>query len=170
MKPEAILKATLGLYISLFFVVVFFAIAGFFYFKASATKSWPVTKGVIETSRVEKKVISSRSSSTSYYPEVFYKYVVNENEYSGFSISYMAPSYSNYKDAEKHAGKYPEGAVVDVYYNQEQDDSAIIETGISLSDLKIFLIPGTILLLLSLIIIIRLRFVSIDNMNIADDE
>ena len=82
----------------------------------------------------------------------------------------MAPGYSNYKDAEKHAGKYPEGAVVDVYYNPEQYDSAIIEPVISLSDLKTFLIPGTILLLLSLIITIRLRFVSIDNMEITDFE
>jgi len=63
-------------------------------------------------------------------------------KFSGFSISYMAPSYSNYKDAEKHAGKYPEGAVVDVYYNPEQYDSAIIEPGISLSDLRHFLYRG----------------------------
>ena len=105
--------------------------------KANASSSWPSVKGKVIASDVKKSTSSRkrgkrRSKSTSYRAIIKYEYTVAETKHVGDQISFGGSS-TSMSAAREVANRYPTGAEVDVYYDPEDQEEAVLEAGKSLS-------------------------------------
>lgn len=108
--------------------------------KAKASMSWPTAKGKVLHSGVERKVSTStsntgsgrrRRTTTTYEADVRYEYRVDANRYSGNKVSFGEYSSSNRGHAERIVDRYPKGKSVEVFYNPDKPDTAVLEPGVS---------------------------------------
>ena len=120
--------------VGIFLVVFGFAMAGFgvwFIREAGQAQSWPkVTGKVINVSIKSRR---SRSSNTrQYHPVVTYNYDVEGQSFT--SDRYRlgdGPNTGNFNSREKarkHSEQWKAGEAVEVYYNPESPDSAVLVT------------------------------------------
>ncbi len=97
--------------------------------KAKAAQEWPTIPGVILSSRVDEHVSrdSDGDRNTTYKPVVAYQYAIMGQEYTGSRISFGANTFSRRKCEEIIAG-YPVGQPVNVHYNPDKPQDAVLET------------------------------------------
>ena len=95
--------------------------------KSLRTESWPVTDGVIQSTR--EKSHSDSDGSTTYSAEVTYTYEVAGVKYDGDKISIGQMSSSS-QYAQKILDRYPIGKKVSVHYSPTDPAEAVLETGI----------------------------------------
>ncbi|MBT3200647.1 MAG: DUF3592 domain-containing protein [Phycisphaerales bacterium] len=105
--------------------------------KANASSAWPSVKGKIVASDVKKSTSSRKRSkgrrkSTKYRAIIKYEYTVAETKHTGNQVSFGGSS-TSMSAAKAVASRYPKGADVDVYYDPENPDEAVLETGTSAS-------------------------------------
>ena len=105
-------------------VVSFYSIKNIIDGKAS--QKWPETNGMIISSTVEKYVGAQKKSK--YLAEVIYSFSVNGSEYKADKIRFGTM-------ASLHAGDlseiYSEGKSVKVFYNPQDPNVAVLETGVN---------------------------------------
>ena len=96
---------------------------------AGASKSWPSAPGVITESIVENA--SSRSSDeVSYIAKISYRYTVNDVEHWSSGVSFADLQSSSPGFVQKTVDRYPVGKEVVVFYNPEEPDKAVLESGV----------------------------------------
>lgn len=99
--------------------------------KARASQNWPRTMGRVLAAYVEprRSSNSSGSSSTSYYPVVLYEYNADGQPLQSRRISFGMEVGTGWAGpAEKKIANYAPGSMVEVYYNPENPQEAVLET------------------------------------------
>ena len=102
--------------------------------RASASRRWPMTKGVV----VSSKILRERSTSSStqarrvaddylYKPEIAFEYTVLGTKYLSNKVSVADYSSNSTSRAEQVAARYPEGKTVDVFYDPDNPQYAVLE-------------------------------------------
>lgn len=110
--------------------------------KAQLSQNWPVTKGQITDSHVNRSVDtdSEGSTSTTYAASVAYTYDVGGQVYNGRNIAFgFNPSYSNQSKAQATVARYPAGSAVSVYYDPNNPADAVLERQVSGSNVMMIL-------------------------------
>jgi hypothetical protein len=121
-------------------------------------RSWKVVAGrIVRSSLEEKRVDTSygdgmRRAEVGYLPRVEYQYRVGDETLTGQRISLVEKQYTQ-KSGQKALEKYPIGATVQVHFNPENPQEAVIETGTVLSSL-IFMLGGIALVAVGIAIAI----------------
>ncbi len=126
---------------SLLIGIVFLSIGAFFVIwgkgqvdQSAASKAWPVVQGKITQSQVTSYRSTSHSkgrtrSTTMYSPKVVYTYSVGGQSYSCDRIFSSDYSSSSAKRARKLVAKYRTGTTVDVHYDPDNPQEAVLEPG-----------------------------------------
>ena len=105
---------------------------------AKASSSWPKVQGQVVESDVERERSRSgtgrnRRTKTTYKANVFYDYSVNGTKYSSHKVSFGEYSSSSPGHARRIVNRYPKGKTVEVHYNPEKPQVAVLEPGVSWS-------------------------------------
>ncbi|WP_166443037.1 DUF3592 domain-containing protein [Phragmitibacter flavus] len=105
-----------------------FGLAAYEYLNASPAMGWPTTIGMIEYSRVGSGVDASGrlGISSSYFPEVGYRYEVDGVSYSGNNV-YLGIGSPFKKETAAVVAKYRPGQQTKVYYDPLQPDTAVLD-------------------------------------------
>ena len=113
---------------------VFGAVAADNYRDGEATKAWPSTTGQILTADVDEEVRRERRDNGSYRerrtytPRITYAYTIQGIEYTGHRIR-TDDSGGDRDKAFDTINEYPVGSTVDVFYDPENPDSAVLKQG-----------------------------------------
>lgn len=94
----------------------------------NASFEWPTTKGMVVDTWLER-YYSTNSDHVYYNVGVEYVYTVDDELYhkkDKNDITGMIPDYS-LEEAEALAAEFPQGEMVDVYYNPERHSSAVLK-------------------------------------------
>jgi len=129
------------------------------YEEAEATKSWLSTKGEITLSEIQEYRYkdSNKKEQTGISPYISFKYEISEKEYYSDNI-WMGFPPRDFDDKKKREliESYPEGKIVDIYYNPDKIEQAVLFSGnfndnpyylsiyIALSSLSFILLYGFI--------------------------
>jgi hypothetical protein len=103
--------------------------------KAKASTSWPTTRGVVLVSDVERRRSHDRDHGTSYTysAQVTYEYTVAGTIYNCDRVSFGEYASSNRNHARQIVNRYPVGKTVEVHYDPNRPESAVLEPGTSFS-------------------------------------
>jgi hypothetical protein len=100
--------------------------------KGAESNNWPSAAGSIARTWVGESTSTDEDgfSSTSYTPQVEYQYQVGSNTYTSKKISFGAiRSYGTQRRAMKDLEAYPVNAHVQVFYNPQKPDEAVLVRG-----------------------------------------
>ena len=130
---------------TLFWIVFLFA--GLFgmvvgasqFFTGVRNSKWPATNGRIIASDVLVKERSNRDT-TYYQPQVTYAYSVAGQDYRSSQICAGDYESSDITRARTITDKYPREMAVTVFYNPHDPANAVLEPGLSLSTILIFVV------------------------------
>lgn len=118
---------------------------------ASASSNWPTVTGQVINSTVSE---NSDSDGTTYGADVYFEYRVNDQQYGSDTVSFGQFSSSDYGHARNIVNRYPEGTQVEVYYNPEDPETAVLEPGVTWSSymllgmgLAFICLPGFMMLI-----------------------
>ena len=106
--------------------------------RAKASVSWPSVEGKIIAASVKTQTATpsggrTRATSRTYKANVSYEYSVGGTRYSSDKVSFGEYGDSDPEHARGIVGRYPAGKTVQVYYNPEKPDVAVLEPGASWS-------------------------------------
>ena len=115
--------------------------------KSEDSQAWSATTGEITESYVRESHSqdSDGYTSTSYYPEVRYRYQVMGAEYQGKRIAFGGDVGGSHKKARQMLTPYPVGQRMTVYYDPNSPEEAVLERRMGS---KGFLIIGIIFTLI----------------------
>lgn len=97
---------------------------------ASSSRSWASTLGIIIASFVayERDAQDPKGLKAYYVPNVVYEYIAGGERQNARRIHFGAPSRMVHKSAaENKLANYPVGAQVNVFYNPDKPDDAVLE-------------------------------------------
>jgi hypothetical protein len=125
--------------------------------KAKTSTSWPTTRGVVIDSDMERKVDNGtgrhRSRSITYHAHVTYEYAVDGTEYNCSTVSFGQYGSSSRNHALQIVNRYPVGKTIEVHYDPDRPESAVLEPGVSFSSYLglglggVFAVVGAVLLI-----------------------
>jgi hypothetical protein len=98
-----------------------------------ASGNWPSTKGKVVLTEVKESSSTDEDGSTSrrYSPRVEYAYTVSGRKYTSDQVAIGARwQYSSQAKARAKLA-YRSGQQVDVYYNPQKPDQALLEPGVT---------------------------------------
>ncbi len=101
--------------------------------KARLSLLWPTANGkVVSTNMAQHVSVDSdtHQRSVSYQPIVNYEYQIDNTHFSGQRIAFGADSF-DYNTAQKVLQRYPIDTDVQVHYDPNDPDSAVLETSAS---------------------------------------
>ncbi len=123
---------------------IIFALVGgavFFFFAlpplqySATSKSWPSVTGTITRSEVK---IWKRDSNTHYEPDIAYSYTVEGKKYTSSKITVGDGALdNNVSKAKRLQAEYPAGKEVEVYYDPDLPESAVLQPGTKSGDLML---------------------------------
>jgi hypothetical protein len=119
-------------------------------------RRWKVAAGRVIRSSLEEKQVDTRygdgmrRTEVGYQLQVEYKYRVGDETLTGQRISLVEKQYTQ-KSGQKALEKYPIGATVQVHFDPENPQEAVIETGTVVSSL-IFMLGGIALVVVGVLI------------------
>ncbi len=96
--------------------------------KARASLNWPVIQGTVVKSEV-KTTSTSGESGYQYFANIRYRYKDKKKDYTSDKIIVGSYSSNSSKRAEKLTRQYKKGSNVNVYYNPERPDNAVLIPG-----------------------------------------
>ncbi len=114
---------------------------------------WPKVSGAVMQC---EEVYHRRYRNSFYSVEVTYTYIVNEQHHVGRRIALWSPDLHG-KQTGEFVSAHPVHSTVDVYYNPQQPDIAVLIPGPDELGKRIFIWCGSIISILGLWIIFRLR-------------
>ena len=102
--------------------------------------TWPAIQGTITSSHVHKetRTDSDHRTSTTYYPKVQYQYQIEGRQYSGNRINFGGETGGMKWLAQRAVDRYPSGKTVRVYYDPQNPEYAILESGITWGSILTF--------------------------------
>ncbi|MBI5294494.1 MAG: DUF3592 domain-containing protein [Chloroflexi bacterium] len=118
--------------------------------KADVTHEWPVVQGVVTQSSMRAHRSSNRHrhggvrTHYSYEPVVEYDYTVNGVPYTSARIGYGAYRF-NQEQCQEFLAQYPARTMVQVHYDPEHPQSAVLETGAH-GQIGLYIVGGILLL------------------------
>ncbi|MBE2272312.1 MAG: DUF3592 domain-containing protein [Anaerolinea sp.] len=98
--------------------------------KVRASQNWRIAKGRVLASYIERRYSRTGEGGTSaaYYPVVAYEYEVGRQHFQGSRIRFGNQiGYGWTGPAQKDVDRFPVGAPVDVYYDPEAPEDAVLE-------------------------------------------
>ena len=104
---------------------------------ASASAAWSSVRGEVTESKVETKAERVKRNERwrtekTYWAKVRYSYSVEGTPYTGGKVSF-----GEYGGKQEHARqivkRFPKGKAVDVYYDPEKPEMAVLEPGVTKS-------------------------------------
>ena len=106
---------------------------------ANESKNWPQTQGKITQSEVNSWI---KEGNSMYETRINYSYEVDGKKYNSGKIK-TSGSYSgsNISRAKEIVNEFPFGKAVDVYYDPEVPDSAVLKPGVSSIDIVMAAFP-----------------------------
>lgn len=114
--------------------------------KCKLATQWPTAQAKILSSKIELGRNKSSETGQTYHtytPHVEYSYEVDDNAYTGKQITFRRFFfYNNRDDADAFSNRYPEGAIVPVYYNPAKPGEAILESTPAEGTIGDILMPG----------------------------
>jgi hypothetical protein len=126
-------------FILLFFAILYdtylFTSSAINFRKGRQSMKWPSTQAFIRKSFVEKSTYRTREggSQTAYWPNLQYRYIVNEREYWGdrinFGISYTLSISTGEAKAQEVCSRYLVDSYYQVFYNPERPNESVLEPG-----------------------------------------
>lgn len=118
--------------------------------EAKASKTWPTLKGTVVVSEIHstQSTDSDGREQTMYYPEISAQYEWDGKTYwtSGINVGPQETS-SSRNSVRKKTAAYPVGSTVDVYYDPESPDYAVLEPGLPLLYKILIVLPYAALIL-----------------------
>jgi hypothetical protein len=115
--------------------------------QAEASQNWPAAAGSVLRSEVGESTStdSDGDTSTTYHPVVEYTYQVGGQSFTGRRITFgPVTGNSNPRKAQEVLSRYPSGGAVQVYYNPQKPDEAVLEK--RASGTNVMLILGIVFL------------------------
>ena len=114
-------------------IFIFFALPPLQY--AAASKNWPSVPGTITKSEVQ---VFKRDGNTHYQPDIAYSYTVEGKKYTASKITVGDGSLdNNVTKAKRLQAEYPVDKEVDVYYDPDLPESAVLQPGTKSGDLML---------------------------------
>ena len=102
---------------------------------------WPKTEGTIESSGIEIADHHGRDV-TCYTPNITYTYSVGGQLYRNRQVSTGEHGSNNIKYAQRVVGKYIPNMSVDVFYNPNDPNNALLEAGFSISSILVLIVSS----------------------------
>ena len=124
----------------------FILIRAFLHFRRGLDrKDWPSTVGEILASELRKV---TGHNGAQYHPDIRYRYKVNLVEYESNVIAASAPPFvlGSHKYASTLVNQYQAHNKVNVYYNPDNPEKAVLERAISPSGMLLLLFLGIAIL------------------------
>jgi hypothetical protein len=102
--------------------------------RGRASSSWPTTQGEVVYSSLEQKMStdSDGDSSVTYAAKVVYNYQVGGQNLTGDRRRFSEASTSSARRAQEIANRYPVGSQVTVYYDPDNPQVSVLETGVGI--------------------------------------
>lgn len=100
---------------------------------ALASRDWPMVNGVVVETRIDTEISSSGSggaSSRTYRPIIIYEYAVEGVSHSAQRVAFGEYATGDPADAEKVRDTYPKGEPVQVFYDPDSPEDAVLEPGL----------------------------------------
>lgn len=94
--------------------------------RAAAPAEWPTTAGLVITSEVASG--TDTDGTRLYWPNVEYRYGVNDSTYVGTRVRAILTRTSSDGPARRVVARYPAGAAVTVFYDPADPSSALLDT------------------------------------------
>ena len=117
-------------------ISVSFAIYGWTILQNSQMSNrWPSVQGQIVSSHVR---INSDEDGVSYFPEIRFKYVVDDHLYTSDTVNFGQYGNSNESRVQKIVNQYERGKEVLVYYDPDQPLTSVLEPGVIGSGFFVF--------------------------------
>ncbi len=117
---------------------------------ASASSDWSATQGEIISAFVRE---SQDEDGVTYHADVNYSYAVDDRRYQADTVNFGQYGSSSKARAEEIISRYPVGERVNVYYDPETPETAVLEPGVTWSSYLVLgmgflfaLIPSIILI------------------------
>ncbi len=103
--------------------------------RARASRQWPLARGVIVSSRILREHSSPSNNAQvnrivgdhQYKPEIAFEYSVLGVKYISNKVSFGDYSSNSPRHAESVTARYPEGKAVNVFYNPDNPEDAVLE-------------------------------------------
>ncbi|MFN2314727.1 MAG: DUF3592 domain-containing protein [Bacteroidales bacterium] len=134
-KPGNANPVTLGIIFAIVGGAIFFIFALPPLQYAHTSKSWPIVQGTVTRSEVK---IWKRDGNTHYEPDIAYSYSVEGKKYSSAKITVGDGSLdNNASKAKRLQAEYPVDKEVDVYYDPDLPESAVLQPGTKSGDLML---------------------------------
>jgi hypothetical protein len=153
----------------LFLGTPFFLYGCFQIWSGTETRNWPETTGVITDSKIEtaeeSRLLKTKSSSRegtkryTYRVQVRYTYTVGNKELEGTRIKFGYEPHESLTKARSEQTQLSPGKEVRVFYKPENPTSSVLIKGAGHS--AVFLIIGTVLIVIGLLPILNLLFQSV---------
>ncbi len=109
---------------------------------ARASRAWPATQGTIVSSEL---FTSGRGKSRWYKAQISYTFTVSGQSYTGQRVFFGDSRSSNMGREQKVVDRYQAGAPVEVFYDPQQPQEAVLERRTGGTNLT-YLILGSVLL------------------------
>ncbi len=99
------------------------------------SRRWPCITGVVTISKAVS-VRTKQNREPKWAPQIRYQYTVNKTKLTGTSIRFgMEGLSAGRKFAATYIDRYPVGKVVQVFYEPDRPENAVLEPGISVEHL-----------------------------------
>src|SRR5262245_43264574 len=101
--------------------------------RAAASQSWPSAQAQMTTASIHTFQQRDNEGTTTMYhePKVEYTYTVGGQTYTGKRIAFGAVASTDRSKAEQALGRYTPSAAIDVYYNPQRPQDAVLERTVS---------------------------------------
>jgi len=116
--------------------------------KGIQSKTRPKVEGTIRRSEVDVHYsVDEDGPSRDFSADIYYEYSVEGKDYGGATIKTGYSEVKGKGNSQRAVDEYPEGSTVDVYYDPENPQDAVLEPGIPLKTI-VFMILGPLFILI----------------------
>ena len=122
---------------------------------AALSRSWPAVPGQIDMSDVSQKL--TYRSGRLWALDVRYVYRVGDLDYVGIRLAFAPRWLGSQYTVDALARRYAIGATVDVRYDPDQPDEAVLETDDQLATQRLFAVWVCLLVVAASVIVLALR-------------
>lgn len=115
---------------------------------ASASRAWSSAQGTITSSQL---MTGGQRNSRWYKPQITYTYTANGQTYTGEKVFFGDARSSSMAKEQKMVDRYKQGAQVEVFYNPQQPQEAVLERRTGGTNM-VYLILGSVVFLLGVFV------------------